>query len=229
VKKLLSLFALSILALLSLLTISFFFEGMNYEDVNYVHIISNKASAEVRNLDLNVSREYTLSKGFQIIDGNIHDRYGNLAIPLDEHGFTPDGTTISAGFSIIYATDQNMNYEYEDIIEARNVPIFDGTTNLRQNVNGTEGVRLGSDFTLTSANPSVNFRYISGSIIGVNFSLINVTTNQTVRWFPDVRTGNVGVTHNNAFNSERPSDSFRVLASGAGGSGNVALNVRAVR
>ena len=202
---------------------AFTYDNINYDDVNYG--ISDKDSVrEISKLNLNASREYTLSRGFQIIDGNIHDRCENLTIPLDEHGFTLDGTTISADFSIIYRTDQSSDYELEDVIDARNIAVFDGTMNLAQNTSGNQGRQLGSDFSLTSANPSIHFRYVSGQVPGVDFALINTTTNQTVNWFADVRTGLIGVRHNNAFNPSRPSDTFRVLASGAGGAGNASLD-----
>jgi hypothetical protein len=51
-------------------------------------------------LDLTLSHEETLPRGFKIIDGNIHDKYGNLLIELDENGLMACGTRISADFSI---------------------------------------------------------------------------------------------------------------------------------
>jgi hypothetical protein len=53
-------------------------------------------------LDLSLSHEETLLRGFKIIDGNIHDRYGNLFLALDENGRTAWGTWLSANFIIGY-------------------------------------------------------------------------------------------------------------------------------
>jgi beta-lactamase regulating signal transducer with metallopeptidase domain len=68
----------------------------------------NRLVVDVRNivvtpdmlLDLTLSHEETLPRGFMIIDGNIHDVYGNLLIALDENGLMACGTRISAEFSV---------------------------------------------------------------------------------------------------------------------------------
>lgn len=51
-------------------------------------------------LDLTLSHEETLLRGFIIIDGNIHNIYGELLIALDEDGLMACGTRISANFQV---------------------------------------------------------------------------------------------------------------------------------
>ena len=53
-------------------------------------------------LDLTLSHEETIPRGFKIIDGNIHNAYGDILIALDENGFMADGVTrISVDFSVV--------------------------------------------------------------------------------------------------------------------------------
>ena len=54
---------------------------------------------------LTLSDEETLPRGFLIIDGNIHDRYGYLMFELDEDGRKADGTLVSPTLHIRYGSD----------------------------------------------------------------------------------------------------------------------------
>jgi len=61
-------------------------------------------NADVREM-LTLSHEETLPRGFLIIDGNIHDRYGYLMFELDEDGRKSDGTLVSPTLHIRYGSD----------------------------------------------------------------------------------------------------------------------------
>ncbi|MCL2415332.1 MAG: hypothetical protein FWD01_00830 [Defluviitaleaceae bacterium] len=80
-------------------------------------------------LDLTLPPEVTLARGFQIINGNIHNRYGDLVIALDERGFTGWGTLLAANFSISYGEDSG-----EDVTP--HYDPFEGTV-FRANIENT--------------------------------------------------------------------------------------------
>ena len=111
----------------------------------YKNQFAVESGYETENLNLSLPREITLQRGFQIINGNIHDRYGNLQMELDENGFNADGFGISPTFSITYFSDLVEKYGdslfYDsyayDYIESRSViNIFHGSVNAPLNTTG---------------------------------------------------------------------------------------------
>ena len=168
-------------------------------------------------LDLNLPTHATLQRGFQIIDGNIHDKYGNLFMTIDEYGFNPQGFQLSPTFFISYDNSAVSNSN-------NSVSIFNGTQNLRLNTNGSQGTQLGSDFTVTGTDSSVKVTYSSGIPTGVNFSLNNVTRNVNEGWFINIQPGN-SATFETVFN---PNDTFRILASAVGRAGSATARVDVV-
>jgi hypothetical protein len=180
-------------------------------------ITSSSEQEGINSLD----SEYTLARGYQMINGNVHDKYGNVVIEMKD-GLTPDGYTLSSNFSIVYGEAMDDN---ETSISSRTTDVFSGTKAIAQNVTGTEGTKLGSDFSFTSSEPNFFAKYSSGTISGVNFGLNNVTTSESVAWFSNIGVGEIN-TYYGAYNSLRPNDTFEVKASGQGGSGNVTVLVQ---
>ncbi|MFC3746121.1 hypothetical protein [Paenibacillus sp. GCM10012306] len=197
--------------------------------------ISAVASANgiINNNSVKQEQVNTLSKGYQLVNGNVYDKYGNLLIPI-KNGLTPDGYTLSPNFSVVYG-DNTIEETVSSRVATTGTDIFNGTKGVPKNTNGTKGVskntngtqsvQLGSDFSFTSSEPDFYVEYSSGTIIGVNFSLNNITTGQVVTWFSNVQVGKAR-TFTGVYNPTRPDDKFNVKASGQRGSGNVTLTVK---
>jgi len=179
--------------------------------------------------DLTLSPQETLHLGFQFINGNVHDRYGNLFIELCELGFTPWGTRLAADFSIVYASDFGSD---EEGISLMRTDVFNGGMNVNQNTSGNQGSNVGEAFRPTRAEPSVEVSWSSGpaSVTGVNFGLTNTTRGTEHTWINNLSRNQVdNSTWSNVFNSANENDNFRVRVSAEGGSGHVNLRVRTVR
>lgn len=162
----------------------------------------------------------TLDKGYQIIDGDIYDKYGVLLIDM-ENGLTPEGYTLSPDFEVVYPED--LNNEPEKISKLRITSVFNGTKYLNKNITGNEGVQVGSNFSFSSFERDFYLKYSSGpSNVGLNVSLINVTTGSCVTWFSNMQ-ANTSNTYSGAYNPSRPNDVFKVMGSGQGGSGNFTI------
>ncbi|MEK8131893.1 hypothetical protein WMW72_28690 [Paenibacillus filicis] len=182
-------------------------------------VSSNDVSSTGGNATFTVKSVNTLDKGYQLVNGDVYDKHGNLLIDM-ENGFTPDGYTLSPDFSVVYG-----DYTTEGTVSLRAIDIFNGTISVPQNTDGTQSVKLGSDFSFTSSEPDFYVEYASGTVAGVNFGLNNMTTGQAVKWFSNVQADKFN-TFTGAYNSSRPGDKFNVKASGQGGSGNVSVTVK---
>ncbi|MFF2908387.1 hypothetical protein [Paenibacillus sp. NPDC057934] len=167
----------------------------------------------------------TLDKGYKLVNGNVYDKYGNLLIVM-KNGFTPDGYTLSPNFSVVYG-DTTIEDTASSRVAATGTDIFNGTKGVPKNTNETQGVKVGSDFSITSSEPDLYLEYSSGTVDRVNFSLTNITTGQVVTWFSNVQAGK-SRTFTGVYNSSRSGDTFNVKATGQGGSGNVTLTVKTV-
>ncbi|GGH69795.1 hypothetical protein GCM10008014_53580 [Paenibacillus silvae] len=183
------------------------------------------ANGIIDNNSVKQGQANTLDKGYQLVNGNVYDKYGNLLIVL-KNGLTPDGYTLSPDFSVVYGDNTNKT-SFSSKLAVTGTEIFNGTKSVPKNTNGNQGVQLGSEFSFTSTEPDLYVEYTSGTVDGVNFSLNNVTTGSVVKWFSNVQVGSSnGQSYKGAYNSSRPNDKFSVKASGQGGSGNLTLLVQ---
>lgn len=164
----------------------------------------------------------TLSRGYQIVNEVVYDKYGNILFELTD-GLTPDGFALSKDFEVIYPED--MSNEPEKPSRLRRTDIFNSTIYLNKNVNGTEGKQIGSDFKFTSLEKNFYVKYSSGTPSGINVSLNNVTTGSCLKWFSNIQPSKSD-TYTGAYNSSRPNDTYRIIASGQGGSGNATILAR---
>ena len=177
-------------------------------------------------LDLSLSPSETLHRGFKIVDGNIHDRYGNLFLVLDGYGRNSNGETLCYHFFITYANDMLSN-------EVRNSPIARSWTIIhngsvanvpQQNPAGTvPGRYFGRAFSVVGSNATIWTANSSG--FTVNIGIENVTTGQNANWLAGLPS--VGIFAPLTVNSTNPNHQFRMRVSGANGSGTAHLHVDA--
>lgn len=160
----------------------------------------------------------TVSRGYQLIDGDVYDLDGNLLIKL-YNGVTADGYALDPNFTVYDAED----LDDRGITTLAASDIYDGTKYLYKNTDGNQGVQLGSNFTLTSSKSNVYLGYDSGEPSGVNFSVLNVTRDTVVQWISNIKvekSKSISV-----YNSSRPDDTYSVKASAVDVSGNATLQV----
>jgi len=181
------------------------------------------STVETATLDLTLDNRATLSRGFEILDGNIHDRNGNLIFELDEYGYTIHGTKLCENFYIIDFDD--LEDDFSIISERSSNDIFNGTRDLRLNTNGNQSDPLGSRFQISLLTRTIQVRYSSGTPTGVNFGLTNVTRNVEENWLSNVRpsTAFTRWPHN-----LRSGDSYQVRASAQGRAGTATMQVQRV-
>ncbi len=165
----------------------------------------------------------TMARGYQLINGDVYDLHGNLLIKMHD-GRTPDGYTLDPNFTVYDAsTDANTQVLTADnTVSPDSIVIYSGTKNLNLNVDGNQGVQLGSDFTVSSSQPNVRFTYSSGVPSGVNFAVDNVTRGTTAGWVSNLQPG-----HSKSilvYNGS-PSDTYRVKASAQGSAGTATVEV----
>lgn len=180
--------------------------------------------------DVSENQIDTLSRGYQLIDGNICDLDGNLLIKL-ENGFTADGYTVDPNFRVHYPELQEAQFTRraikrpfinEDTKAILATTIFSGTKNLYLNTDGNQGVQCGSNFTVSSSEPRVDIYYSSGIPTGVNLAVHNVTRGTIVDWVSNVQKGNYSLPIY-VYNSSRPSDVYKAMVSAEGMAGSASI------
>lgn len=165
--------------------------------------------------------DFTIEKNGCIVrDDVVYDRDGEVLFTLND-GFTADGCTLSPDFQVHYDAQTITDPSHS---LTRDMTIFRGRLRVNQNVNGTEGVPCGGQFSLTSDEPCISIQNNSGDC-AVNISLNNITNNRWEDYFPTVEPG-TGYTSE----SEYISDDivYTLTASGAGGYGWVNLTIKRV-
>lgn len=214
---------LSILALVPLFCIMFtgvVVYAIDRETVNTV---------ETATLDLTLDNRATRSRGFEILDGNIHDRNGNLVFELDENGYTIYGTKLCENFFIIdfddLEIDFSINSEPSNTTIRSNNDIFNGTRALYLNTTGRQAVNIGGQFQNTLFTRTIQVRYSSGTPTGVNFGLTNITRGIETGWISNVRPSNNFARWPQVLTN---GDSFQVRASAEGRAGNATMQVQRV-
>lgn len=113
----------------------------------------------------------TASRGFHIIGGNIHDRYGQLLIEVDEYGRTESGNQLSPHFQVIYGGFP--------INEVNRNPAFDvAYGHWRLDEVDTFSGRIGTTFTMTYQTPRLAVGFFEGDMERVDFIIINLVNGQ---------------------------------------------------
>lgn len=157
-----------------------------------------------------LTQEETRARGFEIIDEDIYDLNGNLLIDMTD-GFTPDGYTLDPEFKVSTSSEA-------DVIMPRSTNIANGTYTLNLNTTGEQRKDIGSTFKLTSDEPDVYVKYVSGSAASVNFGLVNIPRNSMVDWIPSVKPGRSGY-----LNGYASSDTWKLVASAQDRAGNARI------
>lgn len=163
----------------------------------------------------------TVSRGYQMINGNVCDLSGNLLIKM-HNGMTLDGYTLSSDFRVSYP--QKMN---DQILSARSTDFYSGTMALKLNVDGNQGRQVGPNFVMTESEPNVVCAYVSGDPSGVNFAIVDENRGTEVEYVPNVQPGD-STGELSVYNSAQPNDKYHVQASAAGsagGSGNAYMKI----
>jgi hypothetical protein len=137
-------------------------------------------------------------------------------------GVTADGYALDPNFTV---HDPSTYVQIdEDEISLMTTDIFSGTKYLNKNIDGNQGVQLGSDFKVSSSEPNCRLTYNSGVPTGVNFGVYNVTRGTVVEWVPNVLPGKSSIDVF-AYTSSRPNDMYRAMGSAEGSAGNASLRV----
>jgi|GEM_PF-2210050 len=213
-------------------------EATTYTGENQV--IESKASeGESEFLNLKLSTNVTLMRGFQIIDGNIYDRYGNLHIELDENGRTADGFGISPTFSIVYYDDLVAKYgnsvfddssAYDAPMSRTVLNIYNATmTSVPLNTTGHQAVNLGGQFSLENTNTRrrVEFRYISGAPTSVNVGIRNLSLDREEGILAHVTPGSAWATIPGvSYSAATSGNSYQARVSANGQSGPATMHLR---
>jgi len=175
---------------------------------------------DIQTLDLTLSPAVTLQRGFQIVDGNIHNRYGDLIMTLDENGLNQYGKNVCADFLVVYSDDAAG-----PIGPAPRMNLFSGTLHVNQNTTGSNATQpIGPRFNFLGTNHSaVRFQYQAGVPPSLNVGVHNYTINTTAGWATIARGQQsiipvLGGIH-------WASDNYQARISGQGGSGNVTITV----
>lgn len=162
----------------------------------------------------------TTSRGYQLIDGDVYDLYGNLLIKMYD-GFTADGYALDPNFTV---HDSSTSAPIDcDEVSPMSTEIFNGTKYLNKNIDGNQGVQLGGNFTVSSSEPDCRFTYRSGEPSGVNFGVYNITRGTIVDWVSNVLAGDSEEV--SVYNSSRPNDTYKVTASAVDSAGNATMRV----
>lgn len=163
----------------------------------------------------------TVSRGYQMINGNVCDLSGNLLLPV-KNGMVLGGYTLSPDFRVYYP--QKTSNQAPAL---RSTSIYSGTKALALNVDGKQGRAVGLPFVMTESAPNVVCTYVSGDPTGVNFAIVDADHDTAVAFVPNVQPGdNTGALP--VYNSAQSGDRYQVQASAAGsagGSGNAYMTI----
>jgi|GEM_PF-5456592 len=128
-------------------------------------------------------------RGFHVINGNIHDRHGEILIEVDDYGFTSNWHQISPYFFVVYG-GMPAPAQVDEKIYPNAVDRANGTWYLPKDGAVTE--RVGSDsfrdftsvpigtrpFAMTYERPLLRFGFLEGDMPYVDFIIANSTRNR---------------------------------------------------
>jgi len=178
-------------------------------------------------LDLTLSPAETLHRGFQIIDGNIHDRYGDLFFELDESGRNPFGEKLCVNFFLSYASDM------QEVLVGplpRNADlIHDGAVWNVQLSNDWNAVYIQNPFNMIGRR-GVQFQH--NASFRINIGVTNRTLNRDAGWQVGVNPNQpitIDILFGTGWTDHWQGDTYMARVSGNNGSGTIPrLTIRRV-